>query len=90
MDTSISSDIKIAHITDIHLPRDRQSIVHDVHTYDALERTLAKIAESDPDLVLVTGDIANDGGEEPYKTLSQLLEPFSDAIIFSIKRSRYL
>jgi len=81
MKPSTSNALKIAHITDTHLPEDRQSTVRDVDTYAVLERTLGYIAGSKPDLVLVTGDIANDGGEEPYRALSQLLEPFPGAMV---------
>ena len=81
MKPSASRTLKIAHITDMHLPQDRQSTVRDVDTYAVLERTLEYIAKRKPDLVLVTGDIANDGGEEPYRELSQLLEPFPGAMV---------
>ena len=81
MKPSASSALKIAHITDTHLPQDRLSIVHDVNTFEALERTLENIAELKPDLVLVTGDIADDGGEEPYLALKQLLEPFPSVMV---------
>lgn len=78
---SSSPEFKIAHITDIHLPADRASRVHDADTYDVLARMLSKIAEAKPDMVLVTGDISDDGGVEPYAALNQLLEPFPNTMV---------
>ena len=81
MDLSNSTDLKIAQITDIHLPRDKQSKVKGVDTYATLERMLGIISKCNPDLVLVTGDIADEGGEEPFIALSELLEPFPKTMV---------
>lgn len=74
-------NIKIAHITDIHLPADRGAAVHDVDVYGALELVIEKISEHRPDLVLVTGDIADDGDVEAFQTLNQALKPFPDTMV---------
>jgi len=81
MDSSNSIGLKIAQITDIHLPRDKQFRVHGVDTYATLDRMLGIIYDHNPDLVLVTGDIAEDGGEEPFKALREMLEPFPKTLV---------
>lgn len=73
--------IKIAQITDLHLPADRQKTVHGVNVYAVLEKMLEDICKQNPDLVLVTGDIADDGGVEAFETLNELLKPFPDAMV---------
>jgi Icc protein len=81
MDSLKSTDLKIAQITDIHLPRDKQSRVQGVDTYKTLDRMLGIISDHNPDLVLVTGDIAEAGGEEPFKALKEMLKPFPNTLV---------
>ena len=81
MDSLKSTDLKIAQITDIHLPRDKQLRVQGVDTYATLDRMLGIISEHNPDLVLVTGDIAEEGGEEPFRALKEMLEPFPRTVV---------
>lgn len=75
------TQIKIAHITDIHLPADRGTAVHDVDIYGVLERVMEKISGHRPDLVLVTGDIADDGNIEAFQTLNRALKPFPNTMV---------
>jgi Icc protein len=81
MDSSNSTEIKIAQITDIHLPRDKHSRVQGVDTYATLDKMLRIISDYNPDLVLVTGDIAEEGGEEPFKVLKERLVPFPNTLV---------
>ncbi|MGV7220601.1 MAG: metallophosphoesterase family protein [Nitrospinales bacterium] len=81
MESTNSTDLKIAQITDIHLPRNKQLRVQDVDTYGTLDKMLGIISDFSPDLVLVTGDIAEEGGEEPFRALKEMLEPFPNTLV---------
>ncbi|MFO1069588.1 MAG: phosphodiesterase [Geminicoccaceae bacterium] len=67
----------IAQITDLHLTRAGKLAYGVVDTGALLERAVARLAalEPRPDLVLVTGDLTYDGGEDEYARLLALMAP---------------
>ncbi len=70
--------IEILHITDCHLSADSSNELLGVNTLDSLDAVLAQ-ASSDavsPDLVMVTGDLAQDGSEEAYRCLQDRLSEY--------------
>jgi 3',5'-cyclic AMP phosphodiesterase CpdA len=65
----------IAQISDLHLKSD-QAFAYDVaDTADALRRTVDHLNHmvSDPDVVLITGDISDDGSRQSYDLARKLL-----------------
>lgn len=67
--------IEILHITDCHLSENRQADLLGVNTRDSFEAVLAQtqIDRVSPDLLLLTGDLAQDGSQGAYQLLKRLL-----------------
>lgn len=70
--------LQIIQITDMHLGRKGESSLLGMDTRESLDAVLALIRRNHPapDLVLVTGDIAQDGSVEAYRYLKQALAVF--------------
>ena len=64
--------IKIAQISDSHLLDDSSENIHGINPYQRLSHIINYINKNQYDLILFTGDIANNGSERSY---TQLLEP---------------
>ena len=61
--------ITVAQITDSHLKR--QPVVGEGSPDEMLRRAVQLVAEAGPDLLLLTGDIADDGSPEAYQRVAQ-------------------
>lgn len=71
--------LRILHLSDTHLFSDGSLHYGSVDTLAALDRTLARAAALDAiDLVVASGDLSDDGGEESYRLLASRLAPFAD------------
>ena len=68
--------LRLAQITDMHLLSEDNGELHGVNTGRAFRRVLAQVASLEPDLLLVTGDIAEHGDESVYRRLQEDLAPF--------------
>ena len=68
----------VAQITDMHLfaAIDRQLL--DLPTNDSLQAVLERLAklQPKPDILLLTGDLSQDGSHKSYQRLQNLLVPF--------------
>ena len=68
----------VAQITDLHLfaAIDRQLL--DLPTHDSLQAVLERLAklQPKPDILLLTGDLSQDGSHKSYERLQDLLVPF--------------
>lgn len=73
-----SSCLHILHITDCHLSQGADGELLGVNTRDSLDAVLARIAEDgqQPDLVLATGDLAQDASVEAYTHFKQKMAAF--------------
>lgn len=58
---------RLAHLSDLHVCAEPSARVMGVLPLHQLERTAGAVARFDPDLVLVTGDIAHDGSRDAYR-----------------------
>lgn len=70
----------VAQITDTHLgftERSRGNI-------QRLERVIVAVAEHDPALVLVTGDLTENGDPEAYRLLRRMLHPFAGRVLLTV------
>ena len=67
---------RVVQITDLHLVAEPGGTVRDVDTHDTLQRVVARVRleEPGPGMVLVTGDISEDGSPESYHRARQLFE----------------
>lgn len=73
-----SADLRILHLSDTHLFSDGSLHYGTVDTLAALDRTLARAAALDAiDLVVASGDLSDDGGEQSYRRLAARLVPFA-------------
>ena len=69
--------MKIIQLTDLHLVPEGQKI-HEIDPGYRLEQALAniKLRHSDLDLLVITGDLCNEGDVQSYQLLKALLEKY--------------
>jgi len=68
----MSGVIRIAQITDCHLPADPKQAYRGIDPYKNLKTLLQKVKRLKPDLVLATGDLSEDGSRASYLALRKL------------------
>ncbi|WP_166258942.1 3',5'-cyclic-AMP phosphodiesterase [Marinobacter salicampi] len=70
---------KVLQLTDPHLMADPAGALLGVNTRDSLAAVVAQVKQDhfEPDLVLATGDLAQDGSELAYRAVSEQLARFS-------------
>lgn len=71
--------LRVLQLTDPHLMASADGALLGVNTRDSLDAVIAEVLKShgQPDLILATGDLAQDGSEEAYRVLGDRLEAFS-------------
>lgn len=71
--------LRVLQLTDPHLLASADGELMGVNTRSSLEAVIAQVlqAHGQPDLVLATGDLAQDGSEQAYQALAQQLSVFS-------------
>jgi Icc protein len=74
--------VHILHITDSHLFAQRTGRLLGLVTYDSLKAVLADATREPPDMVLATGDLAQDGTAQAYEHLTEALSNFASACPF--------
>ncbi|MBP0001993.1 MAG: phosphodiesterase [Cyanobacteria bacterium SID2] len=67
--------IKIAQITDTHLLSNPNTAMRGVATWHSLKAILGRVKLKNPDLLLLTGDLADEGQPQAYDRLFELIEP---------------
>ncbi|MGA7933837.1 MAG: 3',5'-cyclic-AMP phosphodiesterase [Kovacikia sp.] len=74
---TLLSPLRVVQITDIHLFADSNQRLLGLPTTESFQVVLNQIAALDPraDLLLLTGDLSQDGEPESYKLLQSLLNP---------------
>lgn len=77
----LKKSIKIAQISDSHLLKDPDENIQGVNPYQRLSRVLNHIKESHYDLILFTGDVANNCAENSYEQLLELTSDINDKIV---------
>lgn len=65
--------LRIAHLTDLHLPAEAGQIVAGRDADQALESILARLLTLRPDLLLLTGDLTDSGDASAYLRLQDRL-----------------
>src|SRR5680860_370755 len=71
--------LRVLQLTDPHLMAGADGALLGVNTRDSLDAVIAEVLKShgQPDLILATGDLAQDGSEEAYRVLGDRLDAFS-------------
>ncbi|UBF23971.1 3',5'-cyclic-AMP phosphodiesterase [Kovacikia minuta CCNUW1] len=74
---SVLSPLRVVQITDVHLFADSDQLLLGLPTTESFEVVLRQVATLDPapDLIVLTGDLSQDGKPESYKLLRSLLKP---------------
>src|SRR3954451_23576679 len=67
----------LAQISDLHIVQHGETLSRIIDTATHLKKAVARINHltPQPDAVLITGDLTNDGTEEQYQHLRELLAP---------------
>lgn len=73
------SGLRILHLSDTHFSGDGGRHYGVVDTAEHLRRALAHVGHLLFDLVVVSGDVSEDGTEESYRSVRQQLEPWAQA-----------
>ena len=68
----MSDVIRIAQVTDCHLPADPKQAYRGIDPYKNLKTLLQKVKSLKPDLMLATGDLSEDGSLASYLALRKL------------------
>lgn len=71
----------IAQITDCHLPADTQQTYRGINPHQNLKSLLKKVIAIQPDLLLATGDLSEDGSRVSYKVLKTLFKPLGVPVL---------
>lgn len=75
------NSILIAQITDCHLPADTQQTYRGINPHRNLKTLLKKVKAIQPDLLLATGDLSEDGSRVSYKVLQTLFKPLDIPVL---------
>lgn len=75
----ITRPLRVLQLTDPHLMASADGALLGVNTRDSLDAVIAQVlkAHGQPDLILATGDLAQDGSEEAYRVLGDRLGVFA-------------
>ncbi|HET7688471.1 MAG TPA: metallophosphoesterase [Candidatus Macondimonas sp.] len=73
--------LRIAHLTDLHLPGKADQPVAGRNADQALESILGQVLAFRPDLLLLTGDLADAGDTSAYLRLRHRLRPVNCAVL---------
>ena len=69
-----SGDMKIAHLSDLHICSAPDAIIYGVNPYEHLRRAVSVLKERhDIDLGIITGDISNNGSKRSYEIADEVL-----------------
>ena len=77
----MSGTIRIAQVTDCHLPADPRQGYRGINPYKKLQSLLQKVKDIKPDLLLASGDLSEDGSRQSYEALRQFLEPLDVPVL---------
>jgi len=73
---SVNKDaIRIAQVSDCHLPANPAGTYRGINPRHNLEKLLEKVQAASPDLLLLSGDLSDDGSRASYRALRTLFQP---------------
>ncbi|MEH6443663.1 MAG: metallophosphoesterase [Oceanospirillaceae bacterium] len=74
--------LQVVQITDIHLLADENSLHYEVDTALSLTKVLNKIKSLTVDLIVVSGDLTEDGKASTYKRLAKIFKSLTVPVFF--------
>lgn len=77
----MSQSIRIAQITDCHLPADPEQKYRGATPYKNLKALLKIVRRMKPDLLLATGDLSEDGSRASYERLERCFKPLGIPVL---------
>lgn len=77
----MSESIRIAQITDCHLPADPNQGYRGIDPYKNLELLLQKVQALKPDLILASGDLSEDGSPASYNALQRFFSSLGAPVL---------
>lgn len=77
----MTGSILIAQITDCHLPADSQQEYRGINPHDNLQSMLQKVRLLNPDLLLASGDLSEDGSLASYEALQKYFKPLNIPVL---------
>jgi len=77
----VTESILIAQITDCHLPADPQQEYRGINPHENLQGMLQKVRLLNPDLLLASGDLSEDGSQVSYEALQKYFEPLGIPVL---------
>ncbi|NIN60624.1 MAG: phosphodiesterase [Xanthomonadales bacterium] len=78
---AVSRELRVLQLTDCHLSADPDARYRGIHARDALEQVLRAAASWSPELLLLTGDLSEDGSEASYAWLAERLSGLAERIL---------
>ncbi|MGB5487431.1 MAG: phosphodiesterase [Lysobacterales bacterium] len=79
--TQARTSTLIAQITDCHLPADPRQKYRDIYPHQTLKALLRKVRAMNPDLLLATGDLSEDGSRASYLAMQKLFKPLGVPVL---------
>lgn len=73
--------MRIAQVSDCHLPASADTSYRGINAYKNLERVLHKVTAFAPDLLLATGDLSEDASPTSYQALKKYLASLSVEVL---------
>jgi Icc protein len=73
--------LKIVQLSDCHVSAERDAVYRGINPRDTLELLLTEVRAWQPELLLLTGDLAEDGSEAAYEYLAEKLKPFEVPVL---------
>ncbi|MCP4696113.1 MAG: hypothetical protein GY862_04595 [Gammaproteobacteria bacterium] len=78
----MTRQIRIAQVTDMHIGSTPAQTIHGIDVRRQFSRILLAVAKENPDLLILSGDLAADAGEpEAYAWYKQVLNGFHHAVV---------
>jgi Icc protein len=78
---AVKASTLIVQISDCHLPANPQQEYRGIKPYEKLQALLLKVGRMNPDLLLATGDLSEDGSPASYRALKRFFSPFGIPVL---------
>jgi len=73
--------VNIAQISDCHLPANPDHTYRGINPYRNLEALLKTVKSLQPDLILASGDLSEDGSQDSYRLIQDLFDPLGVPVL---------
>lgn len=77
----MSTGTLIVQVSDCHLPADPNQTYRGINPHQNLKTLVKRLQPLEPDLLLATGDLSEDGSRASYRNLQKILKPLGVPIL---------